>query len=1031
MFNTIINQSNPARPKQRKTKVLSEFITNYDEIGNQSIENMMNEADTPKFDYLKNQQFKQIIKKLFYYCNITNPLEGLFFITFAFISSLTIIIIDSLITNIFNYKQSLSLNYYENNNNNVILNFIIYITTSMIFGLIATSIGFFLSKESDGSGLPEIKSILSGISNKEFFSSSTLIAKVIGLIAIISSGLAVGRVGPYVHICCIICKQLLNFPLFTKIRNSISAKNNMLLAASTAGITLAIGTPLGGILFSLETSSTIYVVSNIWRNFLISVFCYFMSNFIQSISGLKLIKLNADFSKALKFEQEYLLVFVIAILCGLLSAMLNSIILKIHYWRDNRRDGSFFKGRFRYMMFVCLVVSCLNFSFLPLRTINKTVDNVLFTPSNFSSVESVNGFKGSSSSLGNEKNNNSKIIYKANNNTKDEDNKISNNSSHISFNHNSINNNDNSEENDSNDQFSISKKLINQLHHPNEGFILLINFIILFICIALSLTTNGVMDMFEPYTLLGALFGRLIGHMIKLSFDYNEEYFYSMLAAACMTSGGLHTVSSAIMIFELNGQTSYLVPLLIGCLISSLISQALSLNMNDVFMIIKNLPNPNSIIYETIKNLSAKNYYTNIAFYLKKNQDKSSSNALSSINNSLLHKETIKNDLSIVSSNTDNLNEININENSVSDVSNINKPHLLEKVKEKMSKSSNIITSTKNIFNSDFNNNKVIDLDNGFELSSKDDFSSSFNSKKFNEFNVISSLLLLFKLPEKYNSVIPVLNSKRELLFTFKAKNLLKYLSKHYTKKSKKKQNSNKSLVLNEKCKEKSNIDQERNNSSNSNNSDQERNDESIDNNNSNIISNNCEYSNKATLNIPNSTQQNTLIEVLNYLNKKYFNISKSKINSINNISETNNEYVSDINNISTCSTNSKMVFKSLLKLLLMKIKDIVTAIKRVFNKSNLEIEKYYVEELIQKHLYDLTEFSKNNKNSFLNDPINENYSELNVDYSAIIVDKNFPISKIQGMFNMLSISQIFVTGENVLVGAITKEEFINKAYIN
>jgi H+/Cl- antiporter ClcA len=46
---------------------------------------------------------------------------------------------------------------------------------------LATSPGHFISKEADGSGIPEVKTVLSGFNIFKYFSFEVFIAKIIGL----------------------------------------------------------------------------------------------------------------------------------------------------------------------------------------------------------------------------------------------------------------------------------------------------------------------------------------------------------------------------------------------------------------------------------------------------------------------------------------------------------------------------------------------------------------------------------------------------------------------------------------------------------------------------------------------------------------------------------------------------------------------------------------------------------------------------------------------------------------------------------
>src|SRR5690606_3179038 len=120
-----------------------------------------------------------------------------------------------------------------------------------------------------------------------------------------------------------------------------------------------------------------------------------------------------------------------------------------------------------------------------------------------------------------------------------------------------------------------------------EGVSLFAIFSFKFLLSVFSLTMNIPAGVFGPILCIGALFGRLYGHLVKISLDLSEEAIYSMVGAACVFSGASHTVSSALMIFEMTGQTSYLAPLLLATLIANLTGQALSMNIFDVLLVIK------------------------------------------------------------------------------------------------------------------------------------------------------------------------------------------------------------------------------------------------------------------------------------------------------------------------------------------------------------------------------------------------------------------------------------------------------------
>jgi len=121
-----------------------------------------------------------------------------------------------------------------------------------------------------GSGIPEMKCILSGIEIARYLNFKTLVAKILGLIFAFAGGLSIGKEGPMVHICSIICSLLSKFPLFAYIRRNDAALMELLAAACAVGTTVAFGTPIGGVLFSIEVTSSFYLVDSLWRGFFVA-----------------------------------------------------------------------------------------------------------------------------------------------------------------------------------------------------------------------------------------------------------------------------------------------------------------------------------------------------------------------------------------------------------------------------------------------------------------------------------------------------------------------------------------------------------------------------------------------------------------------------------------------------------------------------------------------------------------------------------------------------------------------------------------
>jgi chloride channel 3/4/5 len=115
-----------------------------------------------------------------------------------------------------------------------------------------------------GSGLAEIKSILSGFVIRGCLGLRTLFIKTLALIPAIASGLMVGQQGPLVFISCAIGNVVSRF--FPKYDNE-AKKREILSAAASAGVSVAFGAPIGGVLFALEEISYYFPLKTLWRSF--------------------------------------------------------------------------------------------------------------------------------------------------------------------------------------------------------------------------------------------------------------------------------------------------------------------------------------------------------------------------------------------------------------------------------------------------------------------------------------------------------------------------------------------------------------------------------------------------------------------------------------------------------------------------------------------------------------------------------------------------------------------------------------------
>ena len=116
-----------------------------------------------------------------------------------------------------------------------------------------------------GSGIPEIKTILSGFVIRGYLGSWTLAVKAVGLALSVASGLSLGKEGPFVHIASCVGNILSRF--FRKYDRNEGKRREILSAACAAGVAVSFGAPVGGVLFSLEEVSYYFPPRTMLRSF--------------------------------------------------------------------------------------------------------------------------------------------------------------------------------------------------------------------------------------------------------------------------------------------------------------------------------------------------------------------------------------------------------------------------------------------------------------------------------------------------------------------------------------------------------------------------------------------------------------------------------------------------------------------------------------------------------------------------------------------------------------------------------------------
>uniref|UniRef100_A0A8C0EJS9 Chloride channel protein 1 n=1 Tax=Bubo bubo TaxID=30461 RepID=A0A8C0EJS9_BUBBB len=163
---------------------------------------------------------------------------------------------------------------------NVPMQYLAWVMYPLVLILFAAIFCHLVSPQAVGSGIPELKTIMRGVVLKEYLTLKAFLAKVVGLTAGLGSGMPVGKEGPFVHIASICAAVLSKFmSIFCgvyEVRHMSLHTFDFLVAACAVGVGCCFGAPLGGVLFSIEVTSTYFAVRNYWRGFFAATFSAFI-----------------------------------------------------------------------------------------------------------------------------------------------------------------------------------------------------------------------------------------------------------------------------------------------------------------------------------------------------------------------------------------------------------------------------------------------------------------------------------------------------------------------------------------------------------------------------------------------------------------------------------------------------------------------------------------------------------------------------------------------------------------------------------
>nr|POF17097.1 h(+)/cl(-) exchange transporter 3 [Quercus suber] len=255
-----------------------------------------------------------------------------------------------------------------------IVEYIFFVLLSVFFATCASTLVNRYSLYAKQSGIPEIKTVLGGFVMRRFLGSWTLAAKSLGLCLAVASGMWLGKEGPLVHVAC--CCANLFMKLFDGINHNEARKREVLSAAAASGISVAFGSPIGGVLFSLEQLSYYFPDRTMWASFVCAMVAAVTLQAFDPFRTGKLVLYQVTYHSGWN-AFELVPFALIGIVGGIYGAMFIKLNMRVASWRASARNP-FLNRPVLEVAVVALVTALISFPITFLRAQSSELVEHLF-----------------------------------------------------------------------------------------------------------------------------------------------------------------------------------------------------------------------------------------------------------------------------------------------------------------------------------------------------------------------------------------------------------------------------------------------------------------------------------------------------------------------------------------------------------------------------------------------------------------------------------------------------------------------------
>ncbi|KAK0121855.1 hypothetical protein ONS95_010134 [Cadophora gregata] len=398
------------------------------------------------------------------------------------------------------------------------IEYFFFIAFSVCFAITASLLVKEYALYAKHSGIPEIKTVLGGFVIRRFMGTWTLVIKSLGLCLAVASGMWLGKEGPLVHVAC--CCANLFMKLFGNIDGNEARKREVLSAAAAAGISVAFGSPIGGVLFSLEQLSYYFPDKTMWQSFVCAMTAAVTLQAFDPFRSGKLVLYQVTYSTGWH-GFEMIPFALLGIFGGLYGGLFIKMNMKVAQWK---KRATWLPGPITQVVIVALLTALINYPNFYMRAQSSELVYSLFAEC-------------------------SKVV---------------------------------------DDQFGLCKT-----GSATVGTIFLLIFaaILGFFLASITFGLQIPAGIILPSMAVGALFGRAVGIIMEIWVHNHPNFFpfsscepdmacvtpgtYAIIGAAAALGGVTRmTVSIVVIMFELTGALTYVLPIMIAVMASKWVGDA-------------------------------------------------------------------------------------------------------------------------------------------------------------------------------------------------------------------------------------------------------------------------------------------------------------------------------------------------------------------------------------------------------------------------------------------------------------------------